>query len=335
MYPSNLRNTARSKIGRRCVSTLQDRLVIRENLSNRHATLIEATLCSHLPNIKWPSELSKGDPLPVGSFLAFFNHAVPEAGLGMDGYDNLQAPRWNSDCLVLRRWVGGKIAFHSDHMLRIGDDATCKEFARQTLTKISGIVNSRKRCAVTIDREISRDLFPDTAIVQESRTLLYHEATTSMLRRLSMAAVGKRAEFATCRPAFSHSVHLTETLLFRYSALCFNAHKIHINADYARQVESLSNTVVQGPLMVTLALRWLSSIMPPDTSISTLSYKNLGSAMAGETIQLLASHTSLDQWKIWITHTTDEENVERVVFEGSAVATGKCLERTQTFDGRR
>jgi 3-methylfumaryl-CoA hydratase len=44
-------------------------------------------------------------------------------------------------------------------------------------------------------------------------------------------------------------------LLFRYSALTFNGHRIHYDQDYARKVEGYPDLVVHGPLIATLLLR--------------------------------------------------------------------------------
>jgi len=46
----------------------------------------------------------------------------------------------------------------------------------------------------------------------------------------------------------------TEVLLFRYSALTFNSHRIHYDRDYATRVEGYPGLVVHGPLMATLML---------------------------------------------------------------------------------
>ena len=44
------------------------------------------------------------------------------------------------------------------------------------------------------------------------------------------------------------------SMLFRYSALTFNAHRIHYDADYCRDVEGYPGVVVHGPLIATLLL---------------------------------------------------------------------------------
>jgi 3-methylfumaryl-CoA hydratase len=50
-------------------------------------------------------------------------------------------------------------------------------------------------------------------------------------------------------------VETTETLLFRYSAITFNAHRIHYDLAYARDVEKYPGLVVHGPLQATLLMR--------------------------------------------------------------------------------
>jgi len=51
-------------------------------------------------------------------------------------------------------------------------------------------------------------------------------------------------------------------MLFRFSALMFNAHRIHYDVDYSRDVESYPGLVVQGPLMATLLLDHMLQLRP-------------------------------------------------------------------------
>ena len=52
----------------------------------------------------------------------------------------------------------------------------------------------------------------------------------------------------------SQEIHPSEILLFRYSALTFNGHRIHYDLDYARNVEGYNGLVFHGPLTATLLL---------------------------------------------------------------------------------
>ena len=54
-------------------------------------------------------------------------------------------------------------------------------------------------------------------------------------------------------------------LLFRYSALTYNGHRIHYDADYAREVEGYPGLVVYGPLLATLMLDLVRREQPDRT----------------------------------------------------------------------
>ena len=56
------------------------------------------------------------------------------------------------------------------------------------------------------------------------------------------------------RAEFTTKWSLDNTALFRYSALTFNGHRIHYDADYSRSVEGYPNIVIHGPLIATLLL---------------------------------------------------------------------------------
>jgi 3-methylfumaryl-CoA hydratase len=59
-------------------------------------------------------------------------------------------------------------------------------------------------------------------------------------------------------PDYFERVDVSPLLLFRYSALTFNGHRIHYDRDYAHDVEGYPGLVVHGPLQATLMLHLLS-----------------------------------------------------------------------------
>ncbi|MEU8484028.1 hypothetical protein [Streptomyces sp. NPDC048641] len=73
------------------------------------------------------------------------------------------------------------------------------------------------------------------------------------------------------------------TLLFRYSALTANAHRIHYDEPYARDVEGYPGLVVHGPLLVQLLLE-LARREAPEREIRTLSYRLRKPVYAGEQV---------------------------------------------------
>ena len=69
--------------------------------------------------------------------------------------------------------------------------------------------------------------------------------------------VGRGAARRTGEPAptgatYTEEVRADPTMLFRYSALTFNGHRIHYDRNYATEVEGYSGLVVHGPLLATL-----------------------------------------------------------------------------------
>lgn len=71
---------------------------------------------------------------------------------------------------------------------------------------------------------------------------------------------------------FSRTITPDPTLLFRYSALTFNAHRIHYDRAYAKDVESYPGLVVHGPLLATLLLELFADNFP-GAALSSFSFK--------------------------------------------------------------
>ena len=78
----------------------------------------------------------------------------------------------------------------------------------------------------------------------------------------------------------------TEALLFRYSALTFNSHRIHYDLPYAVGVERYRGLVVQGPLMATLLLD-LAYRTYGDQPLTRFAFRGLSPAVAGEPLHLV------------------------------------------------
>ena len=68
-------------------------------------------------------------------------------------------------------------------------------------------------------------------------------------------------------------------LLFRYSALTYNGHRIHYDAAYAREVEGYAGLVVHGPLLATLLLD-LVRRQRPDATVQAFSFRAVAPMLA-------------------------------------------------------
>ena len=75
-------------------------------------------------------------------------------------------------------------------------------------------------------------------------------------------------------------------LLFRYSALTFNSHRIHYDLPYARDVERYRGLVVQGPLTATLLLD-LARRGLRDNTLASFAFRGLTPAFCDEPLNLV------------------------------------------------
>lgn len=93
-------------------------------------------------------------------------------------------------------------------------------------------------------------------------------------------------------------------MLFRFSALSFNAHKIHIDPQYTREVEGHRNLLVHGPLSLVLMLSVLRSQLKDGEMVLRFDYKNLAPLYAEE------------EMKICVRKNPDKENKFDIWIEG-------------------
>lgn len=84
---------------------------------------------------------------------------------------------------------------------------------------------------------------------------------------------------------FSKTIRPDPMLLFRYSALTFNAHRIHYDRAYAQDVESYPGLVVHGPLLATLLLELFTDNYPKAT-LSQFSFKAMKPVFDTDSFQL-------------------------------------------------
>jgi len=219
------------------LSTLQQwvgrELVAEDTLALAPARALSATL-DH-PRCA----LQEGDPLPLPWHWLFFLPTVPTSELGVDGHPQkggflppVPLPR--------RMWAGGTIDVLGE--LRLGQRVR----RSSTITDIqhkSG--RSGELVFVTLRHELC---VGKEVVIRERQDLVYREAPKP--GSSASVSVPRKSQWSCTRVA-------TPTLLFRYSALTFNSHRIHYDQEYAVQEEGYADLVVQGPLCATLMLEQL------------------------------------------------------------------------------
>jgi len=207
----------------------------RDILQVRPARLMQATLDRE------PS-LGEGDMLPPLWHWLYFLDACRAGDLGRDGHARKGAflppvplPR--------RMWAGGRLRFHAP--LILGREAR-KRSEIIAIEEKQG--RSGRLCFVTVAHHVFQDVFQgDRLALSEEHDIVYREAPSPHAPVPPPLPVCEGA-------AFSRRVVPDAVMLFRYSALTFNGHRIHYDAAYARAVEGYEGLVFHGPLMATLLL---------------------------------------------------------------------------------
>ncbi|GAB4038533.1 MAG: MaoC family dehydratase N-terminal domain-containing protein [Rubrivivax sp.] len=187
-----------------------------------------------------------GTELPPLAHWLYFLPQAPQHALGPDGH-----PRRGGFLppvpLPRRMWAGGRFEFH--HPLRVGDEATRVSRILRVEAKHG---RSGELVFVTVRHEIggARGL-----ALTEEHDIVYRAAP----------APGDPAPVPHRAPADEHFARTIEpdpVLLFRYSALTFNGHRIHYDRRYCTEVEGYPGLVVHGPLIATLLVDLLRRERP-------------------------------------------------------------------------
>ncbi|KAJ4392234.1 prephenate dehydratase [Gnomoniopsis smithogilvyi] len=100
-----------------------------------------------------------------------------------------------------------------------------------------------------------------------------------------------------CATSFSRSFNFTPAMLFRFSALTFNAHKIHLDTQHCLEVEGYRNLLVHGPLLLMLIFSVFNS---RGHIVDSLDYQNLAPVFVDEEIKVCIQQRK-SSWSVWIT----------------------------------
>ena len=164
-----------------------------------------------------------------------FQDWVPPEGLGPDGHPRRGGFLPPVHDLPRRMWAGGRLVFHAP--LRVGEPVT-RVSTILSVTEKHGA--SGRLVFVTVRHEIAG---ADGPAITEEQDIVYRGTRASAVkpgRRPPPIAAARGAE-----------VLPDPVLLFRYSALTGNGHRIHYDAGYVRGVEGYPGLIVHGPLQAT------------------------------------------------------------------------------------
>jgi len=185
--------------------------------------------------------------------------------------------------LPRRMWAGGELEFFEP--LRVGDEAkrTSRISDVTMKTGSTGVL-----CFVSVEHLITT---PRGTALRERQDIVY--------RDISTAQPAAPAKAPPPPPVAKHrESHLADpVLLFRYSALTFNGHRIHYDRDYVTKVEGYPGLIVHGPLQAALLIE-LAAKVHGGKAPATFVYRGLQPLFDGGEFSVNASDisTGLDLW---------------------------------------
>jgi 3-methylfumaryl-CoA hydratase len=185
------------------------------------------------------ADIAPGAPAPPAIHWCLAPPIVQESELGPDGHaarggflPPVPLPR--------RMWAGGALEF-SD-VLRVGDRVTRRSRIAEVQAKQG---RSGALCFVTVAHDYATER---GLAIAERQDIVYRGPEP----RATDGAGG--SEPSRPEPRWRHTLTADAVMLFRYSALTFNGHRIHYDRAYCRDVEGYPGLVVHGPLQATLLI---------------------------------------------------------------------------------
>ncbi len=187
-----------------------------------------------------------GSELPLAWHWMFFAPVARHNDIGPDGHPKrggflppVPLPR--------RMWAGGRLTF--DHALRVGDDI-------ERTSRVTDVAAKQGRTGqmvfVTVEHEISN---ADGVAISEEHDIVYRDNPKPNEPQSTPRKAPDNETF--CR-----DIDADPVMLFRYSALTFNGHRIHYDRTYVTEVEGYPGLIVHGPLTATLLVELLRDNLP-------------------------------------------------------------------------
>lgn len=222
---------------------------------------------------------AEGGELPHLWHWAYFIEAAPLDELGDDGHPargGFLPPADNRN----RMWAGGRLNFVRN--LVIGKEATC-------LTTIKAVVEKEGRTGkllfVTLEHRYEQE---GELCISEEQDIVYREPSPPKL-------VG---DMPAPTAEWSHDVEPTPVMLFRYSAVTFNGHRIHYDYPYTNAVEGYPGLVVHGPLIATKVLQSFTEANP-QKEVGYFAFRGVRPLLGSDAFKVEGAFTDEGAAELW------------------------------------
>ena len=230
------------------------------------------------------NDADPGTPLPPLWHWLYFLEAVPLSKVGADGHAE-RGDFLPPVALPRRMWAGSRFAFEGEP-LKVGDVARRVSRIKSIEPKTG---SSGAMVFITVEHTVSG---PRGISLIEDHDIVYREGPKP----------GEKPRPPRAAPTdatWSRMVRPDPVLLFRFSALTFNGHRIHYDQPYVTGVEGYPGLVVHGPLLGMLQME-LARRSNPHRTARHYEFRALSPIFAGPPFTVQARSESDDSVTTWI-----------------------------------
>ena len=189
-------------------------------------------------------EPKAGDAAPHTMHWCLAQPVAPASELGPDGHP-ARGGFLPPVPLPRRMWAGGDLEFID--MLRVGDEVTRTSRIKDVTAKTG---STGALCFVAVDHEITT---PRGVAIRERHDIVYRDVSTGSPAPSKPAGAPPQTQH--------RETHMADpVLLFRYSALTFNGHRIHYDRDYVTKVEGYPGLIFHGPMQAALQIEFAARL---------------------------------------------------------------------------
>ena len=252
---------------------------LRERIASFPSNALAATLDRDDP------VYADGTPLPP---LWHWLHFLPIFKLSEAGYDGHAALGGFLPPVPLprRMWAGSRLRFHSP--MRIGRELT-------KVSTVKSVAEKTGRSGPLVFVTLGHQVFDgDELGVEEEHDIVYREEPSAKAPVTTPPDAPKTWEF-------SRDVNPGPVLLFRYSALTFNGHRIHYDQPFCVDSEGYQGLVVHGPLLATFLLDLLRREMP-EATVRKFEFRAVATVFDTETFSVHGTPEEEDRrvFRLWV-----------------------------------
>jgi 3-methylfumaryl-CoA hydratase len=202
----------------------------------RTDTIVAAPLARLAALLDEPTWLEPCQQLPPLGHWLYHLPTSPQSTIGVDGHA-VRGGFLPPVALPRRMWAGSRLRFHGDIPMGI------ELVRRSTVVDVKVKGEKADKVFVTVRHEL---ISGNKIALTEDQDIAYIGATPASANPPKMMSMPPSTHVRRC---VANSV-----ALFRYSAITFNAHRIHYDRDYSRSVEGYPGLLVQGPLLATMLM---------------------------------------------------------------------------------